>query len=318
MTAGIPPISVIITSYNKEQYIRTAIDSVLNQSLSASEIIVIDDCSQDNTINICRCYGNKIKLIANDINQGLPKSRQRGILESKGEYIFFLDGDDWISPDTIKELWHYAVKDKADIVQMQLKRRITRFNLPITGYSDYNKDMALNACLYNHNLFPVHCWGKLYHKCILQNVQAIEYDGFWGEDRLFNIPILAKYPRIAYAPNAIYNYRWGGETAVMFKKESLQEYKTVYSLKEKWASENGYSSAIPKMKKELVSLFEYHIRQMINCGRYSSDEIRLYLNTELPTPFWKNISVSIDPEQVFKRNKISVSRIIKNCIKQFM
>ncbi len=312
---GIPPISVIITSYNKEQYIKAAIDSVLNQSLPASEIIVVDDCSQDNTANACRYYKNRIKLIENKENQGLPCSRQTGITESNGKYILFLDGDDWISKNALKNLWDYAVKDCADIVQMKLKHRVTKFGLSLAVYSDYNKDKALDACLYNQNLFPVHCCGKLYRKSILQDISPIEYEGFWGEDRLLNIPIMAKLPRIVYAPNAIYNYRWGGESVISFQKESLQEYKKVYELKEKWARENGYLSAIPKMKEELISLLEYHIRQMINCGTYSSGEILIYLNNELRTSFWSNILDEIDTEQIFRRNKSSISRIIKNRIK---
>lgn len=318
MTARIPPISVIITAYNKEQYINDAIESVLNQSLPASEIIVIDDRSQDNTVNICRRFKNRIKLIENNTNQGLPASRQIGITVSNGEYILFLDGDDWISQNAIGGLWHFAVKEKADVVQMRLTHRATRFNLPIAVHSDYNKDMALEACLYDRNLFPVHCCGKLYRKSILQDISPIEYSGFWGEDRLFNIPIMAKSPQIAYATNAVYNYRWGGETAGIFKKEALKEYKTVYALKEKWASENGYSNAIPKMKKELISLLGYHVRQMIDCGRYSSVDILLYLNTEMQTPFWGNISDSIGPEQIFRQNRYSISRIIKSRIKRFM
>ncbi len=89
-------VSVIMPVYNAEKYIAQAIESVLCQNISL-ELLVIDDCSTDNTINVIKRYADekKVVLICNETNQGAAESRNRGIRCAKGKYIAFLDADDW-------------------------------------------------------------------------------------------------------------------------------------------------------------------------------------------------------------------------------
>jgi glycosyltransferase involved in cell wall biosynthesis len=97
-----PKISVIIPTYNRAQYITHALDSVLCQTFPDYEIIVVDDGSTDNTQDILKKYEGKIKTIRQD-NQGISKTRNRGIQMAKGEYIAFLDSDDYWAPEKLKE-----------------------------------------------------------------------------------------------------------------------------------------------------------------------------------------------------------------------
>ena len=90
---SLPKISVIICTYNHAQYIKKAIDSVLNQTYQDFEIIVVDDGSTDNTKNIVNHFGNSIKYIYQD-NKGLASARNTGIHASKGEFVTFLDAED--------------------------------------------------------------------------------------------------------------------------------------------------------------------------------------------------------------------------------
>ena len=92
-------VSVIIPVYNVEPYLKEALDSVINQTLREIEIICIDDCSTDNSYNILEEYAkkdNRIIIIKNEENLGVGISRNKGIRLSKGEYIGFVDGDDYI------------------------------------------------------------------------------------------------------------------------------------------------------------------------------------------------------------------------------
>ncbi len=99
--------SIIITCYNRRKFIGRCVRSAINQhgiSRDSYEVLVIDDCSTDNSLKIIREYENLIKLIKNSRNLGLPASRNKGIKKSKGEYILMLDSDDFISRDTLNLL----------------------------------------------------------------------------------------------------------------------------------------------------------------------------------------------------------------------
>lgn len=103
-----PLISVVMPSYNAEKYIHKAIYSVLNQSYTNFELIVVDDCSIDNTLNILRELSKKhlnIKVFSNEKNLGVSKTRNKGILEAKGEYIALIDSDDiWTDEKLAKQV----------------------------------------------------------------------------------------------------------------------------------------------------------------------------------------------------------------------
>jgi len=96
-----PKVSVVIPTYNYGRYISKAIDSVLSQTFKDFEIIVIDDGSTDGTKDLPAQYGNKIKYIYQE-NHGLSNARNRGIKASSGEYLVFLDADDYISPQKLE------------------------------------------------------------------------------------------------------------------------------------------------------------------------------------------------------------------------
>ena len=99
-------VSVIITSYNYARYLERAIRSALNQSLPASayEVIVVDDCSTDETPNILDNYAEEIKVLKQAKNAGLSASRNLGIKKAKGQFVVFLDADDYIQSDLLKVL----------------------------------------------------------------------------------------------------------------------------------------------------------------------------------------------------------------------
>ncbi len=94
-------VSIIIPCYQQEAYIADAINSALDQSHSAVEVIVVNDGSTDSSGNIARSYGDQIKYIEKE-NEGVSKTRNRGVTESRGEYLIFLDGDDLLSPRAVE------------------------------------------------------------------------------------------------------------------------------------------------------------------------------------------------------------------------
>jgi len=114
MGTDFPLVSVVIPNYNYGRYVREAVDSVLGQTYPAVEVIVVDDGSSDDSLPILQSYGSKIKLVVQP-NGGVHKARNRGIEESKGEFVAFLDADDVWEPT-------------------KLERQVERFTNPRVGF----------------------------------------------------------------------------------------------------------------------------------------------------------------------------------------
>ena len=114
-----PKISVIIPCYNQEKYIAEAIESVLAQTFESFEIIVVNDGSKDQSLEIIKSYTskypNKISCIDQE-NQGVIASRNNAITQAKGEYIFPLDGDDKIASDCLEKLYNAMINNKGDVI----------------------------------------------------------------------------------------------------------------------------------------------------------------------------------------------------------
>lgn len=116
-----PKVSVIIPVYNVEKYLPQCLDSAINQSMKEIEIICVNDGSPDNSLAILQDYAKKdsrIKII-NQKNQGVSASRNNALQIVRGEYILFLDSDDWIDKDTCKDLYEYAKKFDLDMINFE-------------------------------------------------------------------------------------------------------------------------------------------------------------------------------------------------------
>lgn len=108
-------VSVIIPVYNTEKYLKQCLDSILNQSMKELEIIVVDDGSNDNSAQLLKEYENKVMVVYQE-NKGQSAARNRALSLAKGEYIVFIDSDDFIGKDYIKKLYSTALKTGADMV----------------------------------------------------------------------------------------------------------------------------------------------------------------------------------------------------------
>ena len=110
-------ISIIVPVFNKEKYLEECLNSILNQTLNSIEIILVDDGSTDSSKKICKQYlkDQRVSYYYQE-NEGLASARQAGIDKSKGEYIGFVDADDWIEPDMYEKMYNKAKEYSADIV----------------------------------------------------------------------------------------------------------------------------------------------------------------------------------------------------------
>ena len=109
--------SIIIPVYNVEKYIKKCIDSIMNQSFKDFEVIVVNDGTPDNSIELIKDY--PIKII-NQKNQGISVARNNGVKHAQGEYLIFIDSDDWIEKDLLKEL-NKSTKNSPDVIRFQIQ-----------------------------------------------------------------------------------------------------------------------------------------------------------------------------------------------------
>lgn len=210
-------ISVIIPIYNVEAYIQECLDSVIAQTMSDGvECILVDDCGTDNSMNIALSVISDFKgpiifrVIHHEHNKGLSAARNTGIREAKGEYIFFIDSDDYITPDCLESLWSLVEKyPNVDLVcGGYIGEKWCNFNVLDKRIKEYvdNKKWILRNSL-GSKLFPVVAWNKLYRKELVTENQLYFKEGFIYEDTNYLIKLPYFVNDIAFLKRNTYYYR---------------------------------------------------------------------------------------------------------------
>ena len=112
-------VSIIIPVYNTEKFLKRCLDSIINQTFKDIEIVCVNDGSKDNSLNILKEYHQKDNriLIINQENSGVSAARNAGVIKSSGEYIMFVDSDDWIELDTVESVYYIIEKSNVDVVK---------------------------------------------------------------------------------------------------------------------------------------------------------------------------------------------------------
>jgi glycosyltransferase involved in cell wall biosynthesis len=205
-----PNISIIIPVYNIEQYISRCIDSVLSQTFTDFECILIDDCSRDRSPEICDEYAlkdNRIKTIHNKKNVGASLSRKTGLDNAAGEYIQFIDGDDWIENNMLEIMRNKIVSEDYDMVYCDFYR----YNASNTASYEKVPELSVDTVKNIRESilgFNAGCslWNKLIKKQLYGNI-IFPRDSY-GEDKYINTQVLYRVKSIGYTGNALYNYRF--------------------------------------------------------------------------------------------------------------
>ena len=204
-------ISVIVPVYNAEKYIRRCVDSILNQTFEQFELLLIDDGSTDRSLAICDSYtyDKRIRVI-HQTNQGVSVSRNNGIGNAVGQYIAFVDSDDFLEPDALDVFLSAIEENACDLVcasfqlvsmtEMLCRRKLKRERL---------SSVQLASLCY-HNGFDVivgSVWGKLYRKDIIEKYKIRFPDNIsYAEDNVFNIQYYQYINSAMMLDNVIYNY----------------------------------------------------------------------------------------------------------------
>lgn len=263
-------ISIIMPVYKVEDYVGKAIESILAQTFTEFEFLIVDDGTPDRSGEICDAYAAKdsrIHVIHKE-NGGAPSARNTAIDIAKGKYVYFLDSDDWAEPQMLADMYELAEKNDAQLVvcgfyidtyygQKHLTEKVfvdDRVYLESESFREESYRYFDRNMLYTP-------WNKLYRMDMIQTHQLRFPDTLW-DDFPFNLSYLFHVERVVFSTNAYYHFiraRAESETSAyradMYEKRE-EEQGWMEELYRKWGIDNAQT-------KEMVA--RRYIERMIGC-----------------------------------------------------
>jgi glycosyltransferase involved in cell wall biosynthesis len=206
MSSYTPLVSILVPVYNASLYLRACLDSIINQSYRNLQIVLIDDGSRDDSLSICQHYASvddRIEVYTQE-NQGVAITRNHLLMEAKGDYVLFIDSDDWVELDMIEYLISLTNECGADIVMCDKLVNETLPSSKIT-INTLAKDVAIRDFLV-HKYFDGSLWNKLLKRDVLLNV-TFQSGISYGEDALFVWDILQNIAKVVITTKQLYHYR---------------------------------------------------------------------------------------------------------------
>lgn len=229
-------LSIIVPVYNVEEYIKECIDSLLKIPLDDMEIIVVNDGTKDKSIELLSSYTDYRIKIVHRVNGGLSAARNTGLDNARGEYILFIDSDDFIiNQEAIINMINIAEENRCDVIigngyrylesgeKLPIRRPKQIFNKEIYTGKEY-----LEKILF-YNSFVQVVWVNLYRHDFLRNKKLKFKEGIYHEDLQFTPRMLLKADTIGISKEYFYMYRQR-EGSIMTKKGQLKNSKDIFEI----------------------------------------------------------------------------------------
>ncbi len=263
-------ISVIVPVYKVEKYLRRCLDSLTAQTLDDMEIIIVDDGSPDGCPAICDEYAAKdarIKVVHKE-NGGLLSARKAGFAASKGDYIGFVDGDDWVEPDTFLNMYKAVCEHSPDMVLSDFlcdygdraEPSKQCFEEGVYDRARLEKEifprMLFGGRFYSFGVNP-NCWSKLVRRELIEkNLPPVDERIRMGEDAAFIYPCMLDSQSISCVKTPTYHYRITGQSMSTAYDERL---KDIILLPYKRLKEKNAASDF-----DMSSQLDYYLLYMVN------------------------------------------------------
>ena len=263
----IPLVSIIVPVYNVEKYLDRCMDTVLNQTLKDIEIILVDDGSPDNCPVRCDEYSDldpRIKVIHKE-NAGLGYARNSGLEVATGEYVAFIDSDDFVDISMYEELYSVAKKNSCDSVfcgyfnlDNRLKAEPVSEVLNLTTFDTPKKiqnvllDMiACKASSRKERKFRMSVWHSIYSRKLIEDnkIKFVSEREYISEDIFFHIDYLTKSSKIAFVPTPLYYYCYNDNSLTKtFRNDRFKKHKILYKGMLKKINSQEYYNNIVKQR----------------------------------------------------------------------
>lgn len=245
MEHNIPAVSVIIPVYNVEDYLKECLNSAVKQTLNNIEIICVDDGSTDRSAQIVEDYAKKydfIRLISKE-NGGQSSARNLGLDEARGEFVYFLDSDDYIDHSMLEELYTRAAADNLDIMCFNCvpffeSEKIKHNNQNFIDYYDRKGDYSgvhsgqamFSKMRANREFFASVCL-QLFRRSLIEENRIRFFEGIIHEDNLFSFQCMMLAQRVSYTRKAYYQRRVRGESTMTATQsmKNVQGYIVAYA-----------------------------------------------------------------------------------------
>lgn len=297
-----PAISLVMPVYNVEKFLNKALTSVENQTFTDFEMIIVDDGSNDKSCEIAEEFCNKnsnFKLIKQE-NSGPAAARNTGVSHCKGQYIAFMDSDDYLEKNFLEELYNLAQKTGADITccnfNMYFPNKNLKIYMPFNSLPGvYTKSKALRKLILD---ISVHyfIWNKLYKKELFLE-RNIKFDNMYFED-ISTSPRLFYFAKtVAFTSKALYNYTMR-ENSILhsINAKKVNDYIKALGIIKSFLEENNdyekYSGHVWVYAQRVKFVVYYYI-------------INLHLKALNFKGFGKNISCAMKSINYFTDKKIS-------------
>lgn len=299
-----PKVSIIIPIFNPGEYFKKCLDSVVNQTLKEIEIICIDDGSDDGSLDILESYAKNDSRfnILHQQNSGAGAARNKGIENSNGEFILFLDSDDWIENDICEKLYNHASNLDVDLVLFDVIWYFKNSNEMISYFEEnefnedyktfvFNQDFIRNKIM-EPSLGVI--WSKFYKSSFIKqnNIKFSTYKIY--NDVVFHFKTILSANKIAYLPKIGYHYikvgqpslqssfRWGKYEPIWFDvmmevREFLIKNDLMYDFRREFVN-YSFLSFITKfggIKEEYKEVFYSKIKYFYESLKLTKDELEI-------------------------------------------
>ena len=289
-------VSIIVPFYNSRRYLNRAINSILSQTYKEIELILVNDGSSDESVQVCEDYLERDErvVLINKANEGVDKSRFDGLKIANGEYVAFIDADDWLEPDALSSMMAIMNDDYYDYIQVSSYKclgPIRRIRpLPFSGcislpvlFEKYY------ISFFGWNLLPVSIWGKLYRREVIKKAGLAPSGFAMGEDLIFNMHLFPFLNKIYLLNEPYYNYRYGGMTT-RYNPHLLKDLKAQFLLKLQAIDKYSYHKADDPVRIEMVNVFHSDIKQRIIFQKQQTRESSIQaIREEISDNIWGDV-----------------------------
>lgn len=293
-----PQISIIVPVYNVEKFLRACLDSIIGQTFTDFEAILVDDGSTDSSGRICDEYAAKDRrfVVVHKQNEGVAKARITAFEHSKGELITFIDADDYVSPEYLEKLSKPIFEEDADMVSCNYYTvkgcEIRKAKDKITG--TYNKpqikDFIANSFFYDDAIgsygMNIFLWTKMVKRDLVKEALETGKNLWYGEDQIGAFHILQRCNKLVLLPDRLYYYVQH-EGQVM-RKYNLSLWKNLVLLMEKYEGLDKEGLYNEGRRKRTWRHIDYTIFNKMAKADISRETFCTHLKMVRSTPYMKD------------------------------
>lgn len=286
--------SIIIPVYNVEKEIRKCLDSIKNQTYGDFEVLCVDDCGKDSSMDIVREYAqkdNRFKILTHEHNRGVSAARNTGLDNASGEYTMFVDSDDWLETNALEVIKDNFDKSKSEVIVFNIYNCYPDGKKEINDTTNFKKSNQTQVLLTENNLntFIGVVWNRAYKTSLINDNHIRFPEGMIIEDSDFTFKISMHLKSVFIIEDVLYNYlrnREGSYTTEDAVNNRIKDEITVISNCWRYAKSLGRERYYRKYFLKLIGTTTKKILGITHKRRYILERIRdLLVEMNFPNDF---------------------------------